>query len=125
MRFLSVLFLALLPAAFSGCVAVVAAGGAAGGVAYVGGQLKTQLAEEVEDVNEAVLDAMDDFDFSRIEAATDNLGGKFVYRSAKDRKITITTSATSDETTELGIRIGILGDKDQSRMLLDAIRDEL
>ncbi|HKJ91081.1 MAG TPA: DUF3568 family protein [Oceanipulchritudo sp.] len=116
--------LLILPV-LQGCVAVVAAGGAAGGVAYVRGELRTLLEEEVEAVNEAVVEAGDSLGLKRISAEGDRMSGKYVYRNAQDEKITITTTSETSETTELRIRIGLFGDQQKSQFILREIRKEL
>lgn len=121
---LSLMLLSLLPV-ISGCVAVVAAGGAAGGVAYVRGELQATLDEPVTAVNEAVIEAGEALGLNSISAAGDKLGGEFVFRNAQDEKVTIQTEPVTEKSTELGIRIGLFGDQARSQLILDAIKEEL
>lgn len=118
------IFLLILPV-LQGCVAVVAAGGAAGGVAYAKGELRTLFEEDVEAVNEAVVEAGDGLGLKQISAEGDRMSGKYVYRNAQDEKITITTESETSETTELRIRIGLFGDQQKSQLILQEIRKEL
>jgi hypothetical protein len=53
------------------------------------------------------------------------LGGKFIFRNSKDEKITIKTEAKTPEVTELRIQVGLMGDKAQSELLLEKIRENL
>jgi hypothetical protein len=122
---LNLLILSLIPVFLGGCVAVVAAGGAAGGVAYIRGELQVTLDERVADVNDAVEAAGKDLELNRISGERDQMGGKFIFRNAQDEKITITTTAETDATTKLGIRIGLFGNEQQSMLILDRIRDNL
>lgn len=109
----------------SGCVAVVAAGGAAGGVAYVRGELQMQLDQPAHEVNSAVEDAAKEMELFQVERKRDLIGGQFVYRNAQDQKITITTEAQGQQITQLSIRVGIFGDQQQSQVILDRIRSHL
>ena len=119
--FMIILILPLL----QGCVAVVAAGGAAGGVAYVRGELRTLLEEDVETVNDAVVEAGDSLGLKRISADGDRMGGKYIYRNAQDEKITIKSESATSETTELRIRVGLFGDEQKSQLILREIRKAL
>jgi hypothetical protein len=110
---------------FSGCVAVAVAGGAAGGVAWVKGELQVTQAADVTRMNEAVDAACADLDLIQISKATDKLGGKFVYRNSKDEKVSIVTEYQTEEATLLKIRIGMFGDQQQSQVILDAIQAKL
>ena len=112
-------------AGLSGCVAVVAAGGAASGVAYVRGELQMQLEHPAKDVNAAVDAAAKELELFQLEGKRDLIGGRFVYRNAQDQKITIITEAHGQQITELRIRVGLFGDQQQSQVLLDAIRSQL
>ena len=119
--FMMILILPLL----QGCVAVVAAGGAAGGVAYVRGELRTLLEEDVETVNDAVVEAGDSLGLKRISADGDRMGGKYIYHNAQDEKITIKSESETSETTELRIRVGLFGDQQKSQLILREIRKAL
>ncbi|MGC9452158.1 MAG: DUF3568 family protein [Oceanipulchritudo sp.] len=118
--------LLLVPLAFSGCVAVVAAGGAAAGtVAYVRGELQIVLDDPVKNVNDAVEQTAEALELYTISRERDLLAGKFVYRNAQDEKITIKTEAQTRQMTKLGIRVGVFGDQQQSQLILDEIRRRL
>lgn len=108
-----------------GCVAVVAGAGAAGGVAYVRGELQAVLDQPAARVNEAVRAAGEALELQRISSESDRLGGKFVYRNARDEKIVVTSEAQTASTTQLGIRVGVFGDQTQSQLILDRIRKQL
>lgn len=122
---LHLLILSLIPVFLGGCVAVVAAGGAAGGVAYIKGELRVTLDETVTDVSNAVEEAGEELELNRISGDRDLMGGKFVFRNAQDQKITVTTTAETEATTELKIRVGLFGDEQKSQLILDRIRDNL
>jgi uncharacterized membrane protein len=121
----NLVILSLMPVFLGGCVAVVAAGGAAGGVAYIKGELRVTLDEPVTAVNNAVEAAGEDLELNRISGNRDLMGGKFIFRNAQDEKITITTTAETDETTKLEIRVGLFGDEQKSQLILDRIRGKL
>jgi hypothetical protein len=118
------LLLAILPA-LAGCLAVVAAGGAAGGMAYIKGELLVELEKEVTAVNNAIEKAGQRLELHPISAERDLMGGKFVFRNAQDEKITVTSTARTSKGTELSIRVGMFGDQQRSQMILDRIRKEL
>lgn len=110
---------------FSGCVALVAAGGAAGTVAYVRGELHANLEADVPTLNDAVVEAARKLELAKISEDADKISGKFVYRNAKDTKITIKTEESTDTITELKIRVGWFGDENMSRRILNRIEKNL
>lgn len=124
-KILCVLLLAISGMAMSGCVAVVAAGGAAGGVAWVRGELQVPLESKVQDVNQAVAEAGKDLGLHPISQEKDLLSGEFVFRNAQDEKIVVTTEAQTSASTLLGIRVGLFGDQAQSQLILDKIKSHL
>ena len=109
----------------SGCVAVVAASGAAGGVAWVRGELQVPLEAHVSKVNGAIEEAGKDLGLHPISKEKDLLSGKDVFRNAQDEKITVTSEAQTSESTMVGIRVGMFGDQAQSQLILDKIRGNL
>lgn len=117
--------LCMIPILLGGCVAVVAAGGAAGGVAYVRGELKLVVEEPIRAVHDAVREAGKELELHAVSAETDLLGGKFIFRNAQDEKITVSTEAETTKSTELSIRVGLFGDQQQSQLILDRIRGHL
>jgi hypothetical protein len=122
---LSVVLLSVLSLGLTGCLAVVAGGAAAGGVAYVRGELRIDLDHRVASVNRAIEKAGNRLELHPISADSDQMGGQFVFRNAHDDKITVTSTARTDTTTSLSIRVGVFGDQQKSQQLLDAIRAQL
>ncbi len=115
------------PVAFtSGCVAVAAAGAAGGTVAYLRGDLETAFHAPIEKVQQATAQALQsDLKLHMISTNQDALSGKYVARTAKDERIVITLSSRSPELTEMTIRVGIFGNEDLSRRVLNAIEERL
>ena len=121
-------FLLCLPL-LAGCVAVAAGGaaaaGAATGVAYYEGDLRTNLGTPTADVNDAVLAAADDLGLGLVRAKGDAFSGTFRYRDARGTTIRMSTRSLGSRTTRLQIRVGIFGNENLSLQILEAIRKRL
>lgn len=118
--------LVLLVSFFSaGCAAVLVGGAAAGTVAYVGGDLKKTEEGTIAQLAEATEDAFKDLEYKQISNNTDKTSGELIARTSGDDKITVTLTMKTDDTTEVGIRVGTFGDQDLSLTILDQIEKNL
>lgn len=109
----------------SGCVVAAAAAAAAGAVAYIKGELNATFDEDVTTVAQATERAVTDMRFFIISNKTDAVSGEFILRNAKDERITIHLTKTGDNLTKVQIRVGLLGNEELSRSILDAIKQHL
>ncbi|MCR6654801.1 MAG: DUF3568 domain-containing protein [Opitutus sp.] len=107
----------------SGCVAVVAAGAGAGAVAYVRGQLETTQTRDFERTVRGTQRAIEQLGFAKVSEKKDALLATFVARNAADKKIEIRLENLGQDLTKIRIRIGIFGDEELSRRILDKIRE--
>lgn len=123
-RVLAVGVSGLLAIAVSGCV-VAAAAAAAGAVAYVKAELNATLGEDVADVARATDRAISELRFFELSNKKDAVSAEFIMRNAKDDRITITLTRTGPDLTKVEIRVGLLGDEELSRSILDAIKRHL
>ncbi|UCG56522.1 MAG: DUF3568 family protein [Phycisphaerales bacterium] len=124
-QLLLVLLLVALVAGASGCLAVAAVGAGAGTVAYMKGDLETVEASNIKDVQAAVKKAVEELKLSITKETKDAMSATLVARDAQDKKITIKLTATTEGTTKLSIRVGTFGNETKSRMIYNAIRDNL
>ncbi|MCC7204456.1 MAG: DUF3568 family protein, partial [Phycisphaeraceae bacterium] len=122
MRNLVVMGLVVLTLAIPGCLVVVAGGAAAGGVAYVKGDLEAVVPGTPQQVARATDGAAADLRLIKVSSESSSTDMKYLLRTAGDKKITVTAKRESDRTSKLSIRVGIFGDKDLSQMLYDRIR---
>lgn len=108
----------------SGCVVAAAAAGA-GAVAYVKASLNATLGEDVPTVAQATAQAVTALHFFEISDKRDALSAEFVLRDAKDDRITIKLTKTGAKLTKVAIRVGMLGNEELSRSILDEIKKNL
>ena len=122
------IFLALLLVSpvvlVEGCI-VVAAGGAAGTVAYIRGDLEAVEAKDIDTVYKATEKAMDELGLVVSKKTKDAMSAKIIARDSQDKKITIKLNATTEETTKLSIRVGMFGKEAKSRLIYQKIQDNL
>ena len=98
---------------------------AAGTVAYIKGELNTTIDASVPAVAQATEAAIKNMKFFAISSKHDSVSGSFIARNAKDERIVITLSKTGDRMTKVQIRVGILGDEEVSRAILDEIKQSM
>jgi len=121
---LFILLLISLPL-ISGCAAVIAGGAGAGTVAYIKGELQTNLEASLEKSVEATKLAVDNLKFKKISEQVDSLTGEIIARTAQDKKITIKLNKFTEKTTKISIRVGVFGDQSLSQSLLEEIKEKL
>jgi hypothetical protein len=121
-------FVLCLAIQICGCTgAALLAGGAvgAGSVVYVKGRLQEQLNSPLAQVHEAVLAALQDLQLPVKEDKKDLLVAKIRSELANGDPVWISLSSLSEDSTEITIRVGILGNETRSRRLLGKIRGHL
>jgi len=108
-----------------GCASSGVKDGAQDAVGWARSEMKVALEANVVDVNDAIEAVCADLKLFQITRDRDLLSGKYVYRNAKDEKITLTTEAKTPQVSELRIQVGLMGDSAQSRLILDKIKEQL
>jgi len=127
MQAVLLLFLAGMTVGAAGCLAVAAGAGAAGTVAYMAGDLETDVSEDLDTLYAATRKALGDLELGIIEgkSAKDGLSATLVARDADDKKVTVKLKSISDEMTELSIRVGVFGNETKSQLIYGKILDNL
>jgi hypothetical protein len=102
---------------------VVGAAAGAGTVAYIQGELKTTDEVPLERAWIASQAAMDSMQFRVVEREKDVVDARLKAIGAADKEIYINLHSVSPQMTEVRIRIGVFGDQDLSRRILNEIRE--
>lgn len=97
------------------------AGGAAGGTAYVLGELKVTKEMSLDEAWRRAQAAIKDLEFLLTSEVKDALSAKLTARTAGDKKVQIILNKHSNALTEIRIRVGVLGDDALSRLILEKI----
>jgi hypothetical protein len=121
-RVASCVLLALVLVCQSGCVAVAVGGAAAGTVAYVRGDLEATVDAGYERSLRATKAGIERMRFSLVSERSDAVSGRFVARTALDKKIDVLVTKDGEKATKVRIRVGVFGDEQISLALLDAIK---
>lgn len=116
---------ALVTLLSAGCTALLVGGAAAGTVAYVGGELNKTEKGTIKELSDATEDAFKDLEYKQISKNVDKTTGELIARTSTDEKITVKLTYKTDDTTEVGIRVGTFGDEDLSMTILDQIEKNL
>ena len=109
----------------TGCVALVVGGAAAGGTAYVLGDLKVQVEATPKEMRSAITRAGKHLGLNMVSGSGDELTGKYTFRNAKDEKIVIKYEAKTSTLIDMSIRVGNFGDEALSRRIDQAIQRRL
>lgn len=119
------MFLAAVLTSQSGCALLVvgaAAGAGVGTYAYVDGELKQTDTVSYDAAYNATLAAMKDYGYAVVDNQKDAVTAKITARSTTDKRVDVMLTKQSPTSTEIRIRIGTFGDKDQSEQILAKIK---
>lgn len=120
-------FVLCVVASLCGCGGsfVVGAAATAGGVVYHRGALREDLDVSLDKVWDASLRAVKDMKLTVREKTKDGLAGMIEAERADGRDVKIVVKALPGKRTGVAIRIGVVGDRDGSEIILEAIKDRL
>ena len=108
------------------CAAVVAGGAlGAGAVVYEKGELDQNLGHPVPAVYDATMATLRDFKMPVLEDRHDALSAKVKSKLSSGEDVKINISSITASSSKIGIRVGLAGDKDKSRTILDRIDEHL
>lgn len=125
LKIASLAVLAFVLSLQSGCIAAAVGAAAAGTVAYVRGDLQATLDADYEDSLRATKNGLARMKYTVESNRSDAITGQFVARTALDKKINVLVTKVSDKSAKIRIRVGVFGDEEISRSLLDAIKASL
>ena len=118
--------LVFLTVATSGCIPLlIGAAAGAGGVAYVKGALVQNMDETVEDIHQATLDALKGLGIFVTADELNRHSAKIKAEYEDGKKVDITIDAITEYVSKITIRVGLVGDQEDSRLILNAIEKEL
>jgi hypothetical protein len=107
----------------TGCAVALIGAGAAGTMAYIGGDLEATEPYDVEKVYQASQVAIRELGLARISQSQDVLGAQIIARDALDKKITIKIKYHTEYSTKLSIRVAMFGSEEKSRHIYLKIRE--
>lgn len=106
-------------ASFSGCATVAEAGSDT--ISYVRGDLRVTMPHSLRQVHAASQKAMQSLRLSMVSEAGDAVSSEFVARTAQDKRVVVRLNRVNDDSTELVIRVGLVGDKTLSNAVYHEI----
>lgn len=112
----------------AGCAAALIGGGVAlgaGAVAYVKGDLNTVEEVGMDQLWLACQSAVAEMGYSIVSRKKSGLRASLRAKASDDKDITIKLKERTPNVTEMSIRVGILGDEAQSRLILKRIRERV
>ena len=115
----------ILAGAASGCLAVAAGAAAGGTLVYIKGELQETLAAPIDRTAVATEKALATLEITADSATKDGLTGEYVAHLADMSRVVIQLRNTGPESTRVGIRVGVVGDRATSERIMAAIRANL
>ena len=108
-----------------GCAFVAGAAVAGAGIAYMKGEGEKLYSHDVPTVYRAALDAVHDKKLVLAEHQVDATSGIIKAKEADGDNVTIKFEAVGDEGCNVKIRVGLMGNESDTRMLFSAIDKRL
>jgi len=110
----------------SGCVPlVVGAAVGVGGYAWIQGDLVKEMDVSAERLHVAAQRAMRDLKLAVMEDTGDRLAANIHAKFTDTTDVKISISAKTERTSTIKIRVGLLGDKEKSEIIFNAIQKQL
>ena len=110
----------------SGCIPLlIGAIAGAGGVVYVKGALVQNIDEPVEDIHKASLAALKGLSLFVISDELNRHSAVIKAEYENGKKIDIKVDAITEFVSKVTIRVGVVGNQDDSRLILNAIEKKL
>jgi len=111
---------------FSGCVPlIVGAAAGAGGYAYISGAVEKEYDVAAVKLHKATLRALDAIDVVVQEDKNDRLNSRIIAKTASGKEVKVNIDAITERTSKLTVRYGLMGNEEQSRIILNAIEKKL
>lgn len=107
------------------CLVLAAGAAGAAGAAWYMGELKSTLEANPPEVVRAAERALESMNMKIDSSTSSDLDGKVTAHSSLDKQVTINVERASDHKSKIGIRVGTMGDEEQSRAILDRIQKKL
>ena len=125
-KFLSIVMsLLICVAGTSGCVMLLGAAAGAGGYAWKRGSLEKKFDVPVKELHKAAVKGLQKLDIKPLEERSDNVSGRIVAEFADGKNLKISIEAITEKTSKLDIRVGVMGDKTKSEMVLNSLEKSL
>ncbi len=119
-------FISGLMLQLTGCAALLIGGAAAGataaGMIYHDGELRADIEAPPPTVIKATERAFRDLIWTKESAQASATDGQATARTATGKEVSVTVTRKTENTSEIGIRVGTFGDENLSRLLYDKIK---
>jgi len=116
----------MLVVSLSGCSAMLigTAAGAVGTYVWTRGNLEVTTQHSAEDLYFAARTALDDLDILVERDRHDHFGANISGRTSAGRKVLIKIRGRTEYTARIRIRVGVIGDRSESQMIMNAVLGE-
>ena len=121
-QFMVVVLLAVSVMSFSGCFWLLfGAAAGAGGYAWINGEMEKEFAVPAQKLTDATVKAIKSLDLTILEKDADRISALIRSETVDGSKIKATITAITERSSKIKLRVGLLGDKAKSEMIMNAI----
>lgn len=118
--------LAVLLVSAAGCIPlVVGAAVGVGGYAWISGRLEQEFNVPAERLRRASVRGLRDLKVAIMEDVGDRVSARINAKFSDGANIDIAIDAKTEKVSTIKIRVGVLGDKERSELILNAIQKRL
>lgn len=116
-------FIIMLVCSLSGCATlwIGTAIGAGGAYVWTQGNLELTVDYSAEDLYAATREALDDLNILIERDRHDRFGANISGRTERKRKVLIKIVGQTEKTSKIRVRVGVLGDREESQMVMNVI----
>ena len=110
----------------AGCVPLlIGAAVGAGSMVFINGALVENIDESVEDLHQAALDALKDLEIFVMSDELTRHSALIKAEYTDGKNVDIKVDAITEYVSKITIRVGLIGDQEDSRLILNAIEKRL
>jgi hypothetical protein len=126
LRALAIVCLLLAPLTTGCAAALLGAAAGAGTYAYMQGEASQTYPGGFDQVWNASLNAMRDMNFEVVDTTRDSLGGEIkARRPVNNDEVTLKVEPVGSDSTRVKVRVGVMGDEDESKRIQQRISTTL
>ncbi len=124
-NFFAPVWLICLALCCNGCVALAGAAAGAGGVVWVKGRLQEELNYSLDEVYQATKNAIDQMNLPLSIDRKDAMTAKIESKFSDGTNVWIDLKYLAAKSTEIKLRVGVMGDLTRSNKILDQVKKNL
>jgi len=120
-----ILSLGVIVLTSSGCFLLIGAAAGAGGYAYVKGTMQNTVYSTVREIHPASLKALEELGIFITDDELNVHSAKVEGEYADGKKVIVDIEALTERASKIKVRVGTLGDKERSNVIINTIVEHI